>query len=46
MGIQALLQGPFAENIEKFSFDRWSMAGVTLEEHQQMGKQFRSYDML
>lgn len=45
-GINALLEGPFAETIERFSFRDWSLANMTGEEFQEMGKKFRSHDMI
>ncbi len=41
--IEALLQGPFAETIEKFTFDGCSIANVTSEEFQLLGMQFRYF---
>ncbi len=45
-GILALLDGPFAETIERFPFRDWSLADMTPEEFQEMGRKFRSYDMI
>lgn len=42
----SMCEGPFAESIEKFPFDKWSLANVSAQEFGEMEKQFRSYDMM
>lgn len=45
-GIRSLLNGPFAETIESFPFDDWSLYNCPEKKFLKLSKEFRSYDMV
>ncbi len=44
--MNALLEGEFAETIEKFPFSGWSLARAGEREFKKLEMQFRSFKML